>query len=435
MVLRVVSRRWSRLVLVLVGLAALATCGSAQAHAVKADSARQIESQSARRITVGAVLDLSAGWTALGQSSRVALRLAVSDANAALRRRGLADRVVLRISDAAGSPAEAARAVRRLARAGARIIVGPEGSSEVAAAKPVADELKVILVSQGSTAHSLAVRDWVFRFVPDDVQETQAAAALIAHDGVSAIVPIWRDDAGNAGLASSIRPAVSAEGGTVSEGVPYASDGPDFPTAVQSLSEQVGAAIAANGAEKTAVFLAGFDEVVDLLVLAANDPVLSSVRWYGSDGVALTPALIANEAASAFAAKAGYPNPTLGLDEAAERRSAALRARIEADLGRQADAFTLAAYDALRVGVDSIVAAGRKASKVRLRRAFIARADGYLGMSGLIELNSAGDRAFGSFDFFSVCPTDPGYEWLRTWSFLVPRPGSGTLVERSNCTM
>ncbi len=231
MVLRVVSRRWSRLVLVLAGLAALATCGSAQAHAVKADSARQIESQSARRITVGAVLDLSAGWTALGQSSRVALRLAVSDANAALRRRGLADRVVLRISDAAGSPAEAARAVRRLARAGARIIVGPEGSSEVAAAKPVADELKVILVSQGSTAHSLAVRDWVFRFVPDDVQETQAAAALIAHDGVSAIVPIWRDDAGNAGLASSIRPAVSAEGGTVSEGIPYASDDPDFPAA------------------------------------------------------------------------------------------------------------------------------------------------------------------------------------------------------------
>ncbi len=56
-------------------------------------------------------------------------------------------------------------------------------------------------------------------------------------------------------------------------------------------------------------------------------------------------------------------------------------------------------------------------------------------MSGLIELNSAGDRAFGSYDFFSVCPTDSGYEWLRTWSFLVPRPGSGTLVERSNCTM
>lgn len=386
-----------------------------------------------RPITIGAVLDLSAGWTSLGQSSKVALELAVEDANKALRRRGAGQRVVLRIEDAAGDPAKAADAVRRLAAAGARVIVGPEGSAEVAAARPVADRLRVILVSQGSTAHALAQNDWVFRFVPDDVDETRAAAALVAHDGVTGIVPIWRDDAGNAGLATSMRTAVTRTGGTVGQGISYAAVDPDFPAAVAELSKQVAAMQATNGSEKTAVYLAGFDEVVSVLTLAAADPVLASVRWYGSDGVALSPALTADAAAAAFAAKAGYPNPTLGLDGAAERRSAGLRARIERRLGRTVDAFTLAAYDALRVGVDAIVSAGRASSRVALRRTFVARADGYVGMSGLIELNAAGDRTFGSYDFFSVCAAGSGYEWLRTWSYLAPRPGAGTLVARSSC--
>ena len=423
----------SRRLLVLVsGLAAafcvlsVASTGAAQRQAVSVGSTT--------RITIGAVLDLSAGWTSLGRSSKVALELAISDANAELRRRGLPDRVVLRIEDAAGDPAKAARAVRGLAAAGARIIVGPQGSSEVAAARPVADRLHVLLVSQGSTAHALAQRDWVFRFVPDDVDETRAASALIAHDGVSGIVPIWRDDAGNAGLASSIRTAVGARGGTVAEGLSYASDDPDFSAAVASLSAQVAGLAATNGSDRTAVYLAGFDEVVGLLTLAATDPVLASVRWYGSDGVALTPALIADQAASAFAAAAGYPNPTLGLDQAAERRSARLRKWIERRLGRETDAFTLAAYDALRVGVDAIVTAGPASSSAGLRRSFVARADGYTGMSGLIELNAAGDRAFGSWDFYSVCPAGTGYEWLRTWSFLAPRQGAGTLLARAECS-
>jgi branched-chain amino acid transport system substrate-binding protein len=292
----------------------------------------------------------------------------------------------------------------------------------------------VILVSQGSTAHALAERDWVFRFVPDDVDETRAAGALIAHDGVTGVVPVWRDDAGNAGLASSIRTAVGASGGVVADGVSYASDNPDFSAAVASLSTQVAAMTATNGADKTGVYLAGFDEVVELLTRAAADPVLSSVRWYGSDGVALTPALVADQAASAFAAKVGYPNPTLGLDQAAVRRSARLRSRIERRLGRESDAFTLAAYDGLRVAVEASVAAGPASSSVRLRRSFVASADGYTGMSGVIELNTAGDRAFGSWDFFSVCRAGSRYEWIRTWSFLAPQREDGTLVKRATCS-
>ena len=54
-------------------------------------------------------------------------------------------------------------------RGGVRIIVGPQSSSEVAAIQPLANAEGVLVVSQGSTASSLAMpNDNVFRFVPND---------------------------------------------------------------------------------------------------------------------------------------------------------------------------------------------------------------------------------------------------------------------------
>src|SRR5207253_556443 len=79
------------------------------------------------------------------------------------------------------------------------------------------------------TAHSLAEpSDNVFRFVPDDLREGEAVVALLRHDGIDAIVPVWRRDAGNAGLASSVRGKFVAAGGKVSKGVPYATKATSF---------------------------------------------------------------------------------------------------------------------------------------------------------------------------------------------------------------
>src|SRR3712207_941426 len=103
---------------------------------------------------VGAILDLSDGWTSLGRGSRVTLQLAAADANAALARRGSSLRVRLRIVDAKGDPAVALRELRRLAAAGVRVFVGPPSSSEVKALRAAATRLGVVVISQGSTAHS-----------------------------------------------------------------------------------------------------------------------------------------------------------------------------------------------------------------------------------------------------------------------------------------
>src|SRR4029453_16468292 len=334
-----VGRTWNLVGLVLVAL--VAAVGSAAPPEVRA--AHEISHVTTLR--VGGPLDLTSGWTSLGRASKVTLAIAASEANRRLAKAGSPLRIRLQIVDVRGKPNEAARQLRRLARQGVRVFIGPESSAEVRAVRSLANRLGVLVVSQGSTAHSLArAGDNVLRRVPDDQREAEALVALLKHDHVKAVAPIWRDDAGNAGLVKSLRAAFK---GLISKGVAYGTAESGFSTQVATLRQQVGV-FQGRKVGKVAVYLAGFDEVVDLFHAAAGDKTLGSVPWYGSDGVALTTQVIKDAPAAAFAAEHGYPNPTLGLDAKAERRSAGLRARVRAKLGSEPDAFALTTYDALQ---------------------------------------------------------------------------------------
>lgn len=383
-----------------------------------------------RLLLVGGLLDLSSGWTSLGRASRVTLDLAAADANARLARAGSLVRVRVTSVDVRGKPSEAVRQLRRLAAQGIRVFVGPESSAEVRAVRAAANRLGVLVVSQGSTAHSLALAgDNVFRLVPDDRREAEAMTALLKRDRIRAVAPIWRNDPGNAGLVTSLRGRFK---GVVSAGVPYATDTTDFSSTAAALSQQVNA-LKARKLGAVGVYLAGFDEVVDLFRAASTDSTLGSVRWYGSDGVALTTRLIGNARAAAFANARGYPNPTLGLDAQATRRSATLRARIRARLGSRPDAFALTTYDALQIAVRAAEKTGGIVRIGQFRREFAKAAHGYEGVTGTIVLNASGDRAYGSFDFWSVCRSHGAFAWQRTFSYLASGVGRGHIVKRAAC--
>jgi branched-chain amino acid transport system substrate-binding protein len=403
------------------------------AVALLAGPAAAAPREATRGVTVGALLDLSAGWTSLGRASRVTLQLANVDTNAALARGGSTYRTRLIIADAGDDVSRWSRQLRRLAGRGARVIIGPQRSSEVAALREEAKKLGVLLVSQGSTAHSLAfARDNVFRLVPDDVREAEALDALLAQDGITAIAPIWREDPGNAGLGASVRTQARNRNATVSSGVPYAADNPDFAAAVAALRQQVDSLRTSAGDGHVGVYLAAFDEVVDLFRIAQADPVLSSVRWYGSDGVALTRALIEDGTAAAFANRVGYPNPISGLDATASEQAGSVVRRATARLRSTPDAFALAAYDGYRIAVAATIAAQGR-STAFLRKEFAQRANGYRGVSGRIVLNPAGDRAFGTYDFWSVCNQAGKAVWTRTASYISTELGVGKIVKRRSC--
>jgi branched-chain amino acid transport system substrate-binding protein len=360
---------------------------------------------SASTIHIGALLSITGGGSTLGTTSKAALQDAVKHWNAQPSSARDGKKLVLDVYNTNQEPPKAVTGLEALAKKGAHVVIGPQTSSEVAAIKDLAEQLGVLVVSQGSTASSLAIPDDnVFRFVPTDHVEGKAITDLMVKDGATRIVPMWRNDAGNQGLADTVRSTGAAEGATVSDGFRYETDTTEYTDALAAITSQVNDAVAAVGADHVAVYLAGFEETADILAAAKATPALATVRWYGGDGSAQATPLLQNKDSAAFAESVkGYPSPLVALPADRATKDAPLLKRISKQAKAPADAFTLAAYDALNVSAKALLAAGDQPDNAALRSAFTTAANGYQGVTGTIELDAAGDRTTAPYEFWSIC--------------------------------
>ena len=369
---------------------------------------------SEREVLLGGLFSLTGSWSTLGHTGKAAMELAVDDVNEYLARNAARIRFVAAIEDTKLDPQIALAKAQALRARGVPLLIGPQSSSEVANLKPFVDANGLLLVSPSSTAGSLAISgDNVFRFTPGDSLEGAAISAMMWEDGMRAIVPVWRDDTGNSGLEQTTRASFARLGGAVLAGVKYGGTATDFNSTLASVGAQVRQAIEQHGTGKVAVYLAAFDEVASIFTSAAADPLLSSVRWYGSDGVVQSDALIQNRQAAEFARRVGYPNPVFGLEEGARDVWEPLAARIRQRTNLEPDAFALAVYDAVWVVARGYVASGATLSIEELKQAFTTAASTHFGATGWTVLNAAGDRKYGDFDFWGVREVGDGLGWTR----------------------
>jgi branched-chain amino acid transport system substrate-binding protein len=374
-------------------------------------------------VTIGALLPQTGSLSSYGETSEAALKLAVQ----AIEDQG--GKVNLVIEDTGTDAATTKKGLQSLHDKGARLVIGPYASSSVTAVKEYADSNDMVLVSPLSTAKTLAVAgDNVFRFTPDDDKEGVAVAALAWADGIRTIIPISRDDPGNLGLERGLRTSFEALGGKMTDLIKYGTDQTDAAD-FSDEADQLAAALSATNASggKVAIYLAAFGEVSGLFEATSKHADLATVPWYGSDSVALSEDLVSNKTAAAFAVKAGYPNPILGLAEADKNLWGPVQDKLTDDLGRPADAFALAAYDALMVGYEALTHAGANASVATLKQDFVTTANEYHGLTGPTKLNPAGDRDIGIYDFWAVCADGSNYKWIRAVSYV---PGGSPEITR-----
>ena len=368
----------------------------------------------AHEVVLGGLFSITGNWSTLGRTGRAAMELAVEDVNAYLASNAAGNRFLAAVEDTRLDPDSALAQAKALKARGAEVLIGPQSSDEVQRLKPFVDANGMLLVSPSSTAGSLAIAgDNIFRFTPSDTLEAVAISAMMWQDGKRTIIPVWRDDAGNAGLERATRTAFTALGGIVLAGMNYRAGATDFTAIVRDLSNEVRLAASGHDPEAVGVYLAAFDiDAVALFSAASADSVLRSVRWYGSDGVARADALLANRVAADFAMRVGYPNPLFGLVEDARDVWQPLSARIRARANAEPDAFALAVYDAVWVVAGSYTASGTTPSANELKQAFTAAASNHFGATGWTVLNAAGDRKYGDFDYWAVREVDGAPTWV-----------------------
>jgi len=367
-------------------------------------------------LTVGALLSLSGDWSSLGITSRSALEIAANEINRNFAAQDIKTRVNVVVEDTKLDPNTAVRKLESFIAQGIKIVIGPQSSAELTAIKPYADVNGVLLISQSSTASSLAIEgDNIFRFAPDDTLEANALIALLEFDGIKVLLPIWRNDPGNVGLNESVKKAFMSTGGTVLTGSSFEPGTRNFSELVNNIHNQIERAQEIYPLANIAVYLAAFDDAADILSLARKDPYLSQVKWYGSDGIAQSSVLLNNRDVASFVSKEkiSFPNPVFGLDDSVKAVWKPISDRVLGETGITPDAFCMAAYDALHVAVLAFRQAGGVDDIAALKEAFIDQSEAYRGATGSTILNTAGDRLIANYDFWAIRNMGTAFKWTR----------------------
>ncbi|MEY4595446.1 MAG: hypothetical protein RIQ47_1856 [Bacteroidota bacterium] len=364
-------------------------------------------------IKVGALLSLTGNWSDLGTTSKSALEIAVEEINADFVVKGLPYRFSLSTYDTQLDPVIAASNLTTAASSGCRLFIGPQSSAEVAAVKAIADSLGLLVVSQGSTASTLAIsNDAIFRYCPGDQIEGTAIANTAYIAGKRAIVTLARNDAGNLGLQNSVTAHFQTLGGAVVSAGNYAVNETDFTSALNVVRNEISTLKSTYTAAQIGVYLASFDEAVQLFNQAAGDTVLSGVNWYGGDGFIKNTNLLNDTAAASFVLATQFFSPEFGLPNYAQSIWQPLITKVLNRCGQTPDAFALAAYDAIKVMAKTIEANnGLPATGTTLQSSFYTLSNQYSGATGTVMLNSAGDRATGSFNYWGLIYNNGVYSW------------------------
>lgn len=364
-------------------------------------------------ITIGALLPLTGNLASIGESSQTALEVSSKDINDYFSGLGSGKNVEVIVKDTESNPDKALEMLKELDGMGIKIVVGPQASNEVEAVLQYATDNGIILLSTASTAPSLALPDDnLFRLVPDDTNQGMALAALMKEEGVSAVVPMYRNDVWGSELFGEAKKSFEALDGTVLESVTYEIDNENLSAEVEALNDKVTAANLEFSEGSVAVLLCSYGETTEIFALAQKYPALSAVKWYGSDGIALNKELANDEIVSGFAAATDFKAPVYGYAGENDRYQT-VESRIQEQIGRLPETYALSAYDALWIAtfVDLDAITDNHES---VKMAMDTITETYFGVTGWTKLDENGDREHWDYDIWTITEEDGTYQWELT---------------------
>lgn len=397
---------------VLLGILLIATLWSGCVESTKKATSESED------ITIGALLPLTGSVASIGEASQVALEVSAEDINSYYSGLGSGKNVKLIVRDTKSDPETALEQLKELDKMGIKLVIGPQGSTEAAAVLEYANRNGIVLLSTASTAPALAVpNDNLYRFVPDDTNQGLVLARMMKDEGISTVIPMYRNDVWGKGLAGEVEKSYKALNGTVFEGVAYETANKNLSAEVGALSKKVIAATSENGKGSVAVLLCSYDEATEIFALARNYPALSEVKWYGTDGMALNKKLINDKNAASFAAATNVTAPIYGY-EGENDIYQVTGPKIEKKLGRIPESYALTAYDALWIATFVNLDAVPDNDK-SIEMAMDTLTDTYYGISGWAILNENGDRKYWDYDIWKVTEEKGSYKWEKEKSAIM----------------
>ena len=118
---------------------------------------------------------------------------------------------------------------------------------------------------------------------------------------------------------------------------------------LKTLEKKVENATSNYTQEQIGVFMVSLDEVTPLLIQAYHHPILSKVRWFGSDGTALNENLVRNSESALFAINTSFSSPIFSLQYGNKEKLDQLLEKIRSLVHVTPSPYSAVAYDAFWV--------------------------------------------------------------------------------------
>lgn len=370
-------------------------------------------------IKLGALLSLTGALATFGENEQLAAEFAASQVNTLLQTMGANWTLKIVPEDTGTDPDTALTKVESFAARGIKLLIGPLSSAEVRAIKAYCDSEKILAISQSSTAPDLAIaNDYIFRFCPTDkLGQGPAMGRIMYNDGKRYIIPVTRNDAWGVGLEEAGKLKFETLGGTFLTGIRYSPDATEFSTEAADLASKVTSAVGTYGAAQVAVWHISFEEVNAFFTAADGYSVLKTVKWYGSDGTAVSSAMLGDQTVVNFALNVSYPCTIFAPTKSDKFET--LRQHGLTELNRELDSYSYAIYDIVWAYALSLLTVDKYDAEA-VRKVLPTITEAMFGASGWITLDEAGDRMAGDYDIWEIKETTPGtYEWKATGKYIL----------------
>ena len=257
-------------------------------------------------------------------------------------------------------------------------------------------------------------------------------------DGIKVIVPFWRGDIYGNGLYNATKSDFEKLGGKVEEGVNYKPHTGNFATSLhrinflmwnqelKKISTIVSDSIKKYGANSVGVYTVSYDEITPILIQAPLFESLGKVRWYGSDSIVENHHLTKNVDSALFAMQTHFANPLYSIGSSEAEKTTELKKALEKELHEVGSmTYPANAYDSYWIASlslyknDTLDNNNKENVTKSFREIVFETAESFDGVSGKIELNNAGDRVGGDYDFWIVNKNNnsKSYEWEIEHSF------------------
>jgi ABC-type branched-subunit amino acid transport system substrate-binding protein len=216
----------------LIPMLAIAGCGSDDDSSGDGGSSKSTGSSSNLKdaditVSIGGIVPLTGDLSQTGGAYVKASKLAVEQAQKALKAQGLSNvKIEIKHADSGASPDEAVAAARSLIQGGANCLTGPlDSPSTIAVARSAAVPARVPQISPSASSPQFTGvgPGFVYRLAPSDALQGKTLGERIVDDlgGTGTVTLAGRNDAFGQGILPPVKEALEAGGVTVKGPIYY----------------------------------------------------------------------------------------------------------------------------------------------------------------------------------------------------------------------